>query len=65
MYCSSEYRFICLVFFPYSGSCCCMAAIFSFFFVWLLITAVLCLLRDYLRKQKHSYVWRNAGWELR
>ena len=33
----SEYSFIC------SGSCCCMAAVFSGFSVWVLITVVLCL----------------------
>ena len=42
-----------------------MAAVFSVFSVWVLITVALCLLRGYLRKKKHSYVSRNAGWELR
>ena len=37
-----------------------MVAVFSGFFVWLLIIVALCLLRGYLRKQKHRYVWRNA-----
>ena len=39
----------------------------SGFSVWVIITVALCLLRSYLRKKKikHSYVWRNAGWELR
>ena len=48
MYCSSEYRFICLMF----SLVRIMAAVFSGFSVWVLITLVLCLLRRYLRKKK-------------
>ena len=43
MYCSSEYRFICLMF----SLVRIMAAVFSGFSVWVLITVVLCLLRRY------------------
>ena len=48
MYCSSEYRFICLLF----SLVRIMAAVFSGFSVWVLITVVLCLPRRYLRKKK-------------
>ena len=43
MYCSSEYRFIYLMF----SLVRIMAAVFSGFSVWVLITVVLCLLRRY------------------
>ena len=49
MYCSSEYRFICLLF----SLVRIMAAVFSGFSVWVLITVVLCLLRRYLRKKSN------------
>ena len=51
MYCSSEYRFICLLF----SLVRIMAAVFSGFSVWVLITVVLCLLRRYLRKKKATF----------
>ena len=59
MYCGSEYSFICLVFslvrIMLLYGCCFLG------FFRLAITVALCLLRGYLRKQKHRYVWRNAG----